>query len=129
MQELWVYEYAIIRIVPRPDREEFLNVGVILYCKRKKYLNVLLDWQTQRWGGAFPGIDIESISKNLKGLEGIAKGETSCGPIAKLDIDERFRWLTAVRSTMIQTSRPHPGLTTNPQQCIEHILSESVTWI
>ena len=105
-----VFEYAVIRVVPRVEREEFINVGVILYCSKLKYLHVLFNIDEKRIAVFAPGLDIEEININLKAFERICLGQPCSGSIGKLDAASRFRWLTATRSTVVQSSKVHPGL-------------------
>ncbi|RYZ31358.1 MAG: DUF3037 domain-containing protein [Sphingobacteriales bacterium] len=121
-----VYEYAVIRVVPRPDREEFINAGIILFCKRKRFLKAVCQLDENRLKALFPDCELPTIADNLRSLEAIASGSSKAGPIALLETAERFRWLTAVRSTMIQTSRPHPGLTQDPESCLTILLTDLV---
>jgi hypothetical protein len=110
MQERTLFEYAVIRVVPRVDREEFLNIGIILYCAKQKYLKMLYVLDEHRLQ-AFDGyLDMEELKEHLCSFERICSGDQQGGPIAKLDIPSRFRWLTATRSTVLQTSKVHPGL-------------------
>jgi hypothetical protein len=110
MQERTLFEYAVIRVVPRVDREEFLNIGIILYCAKQKYLKMLYVLDEHRLQ-AFDGyLDMEELKEHLCSFERICSGDKHGGPIAKLDIPSRFRWLTATRSTVLQTSKVHPGL-------------------
>src|SRR6478736_3670825 len=109
MQEQHLFEYAVIRIVPRVEREEFLNVGVVLYCAGLKFLDTiyLLD---EKKLGVFGCIeDKDELAAYLNAFERICKGGKDSGPIGKLPIAERFRWLTATRSTVMQTSKVHSG--------------------
>jgi hypothetical protein len=110
MQERTLFEYAVIRVVPRVDREEFLNIGIILYCAKQKYLKMLYVIDKHRLQ-AFDGyLDMEELKEHLCSFERICSADKQGGPIAKLDIPSRFRWLTATRSTVLQTSKVHPGL-------------------
>jgi hypothetical protein len=110
MQERTLFEYAVIRVVPRVDREEFLNIGIILYCAKQKYLKMLYVLDEHRLQ-AFDGyLDRDELKEHLCSFERICSGDIHGGPIAKLDIPSRFRWLTATRSTVLQTSKVHPGL-------------------
>ena len=109
MQDNQLFEYAVIRIVPRVDREEFLNVGVILYCARPPFLKALFQLNEDRINSFYPGLDIEMIRLHLATFDLICQGDPQGGPIAKLPMAERFRWLTATRSTVLQTSKVHPG--------------------
>lgn len=110
MQEQQLYEYAVIRIVPLVEREEFVNVGIILFCKKSKFITVRFALHETKLLLLYKDIDLEQVKMNLDSFEKIALGVKNCGPIATMDIASRFRWLTAVRSTIIQTSRPHAGL-------------------
>ncbi|MBO9593126.1 MAG: DUF3037 domain-containing protein [Niabella sp.] len=110
MQEWLVYEYAVIRVVPRVEREEFINVGVIVFCKKTRFLETLVVVNREKLHCLNPEIDMDSIEANLKAFREIAAGDKSSGSgIAQLDAPSRFRWLTATRSTMIQCSKVHPG--------------------
>jgi hypothetical protein len=114
MQENQLFEYAVIRIVPRVEREEFLNVGVILYCKQQQFLQTLFTIDEQRLN-AFSGyLNMQTLKEHLCAFEKICRGDEDAGEIAKLDAASRFRWLTATRSTIVQTSKVHPGLCNNP---------------
>jgi hypothetical protein len=105
-----LFEYAVIRIVPRVEREEFINAGVIVYCAKQKFLKVRYAMDEARVRALCPEADVDMIAENLESIEHISEGKQDAGPIAALDLPGRFRWLTAVRSTVVQTSRPHPGL-------------------
>lgn len=110
MQEKHLYEYAVIRVVPRVEREEFINAGVVVFCKRKRFIKVLFKLDEAKLTMLAPEADVEQIQRNLESFKKIGEGTKDGGPIARLEVPERFRWLTAVRSSVIQTSRPHPGL-------------------
>jgi len=114
MQDRSLYEYAVIRVVPRVEREEFLNLGVVLYCHNKKSLHLKIGLQTEKLRLFAPQLDLEELSKHLQAFEKIAKGEPDAGPIGKLPVAERFRWLTATRSTVMQTSKVHTGYCNQP---------------
>ena len=109
MQEKRLFEYAVIRVVPRVDREEFLNVGVIVYCHSLRWLGLRYAADEDRLRAFAPKLDIDEVRAHLAGFEAIVAGAESGGPIGQLDKAGRFRWLTATRSTIIQTSRVHPG--------------------
>lgn len=126
MQELQLYEYAVIRLVPRVDREEFLNVGLILFCKRAKQIKVRFEIDQARLQAFAPDLDIDQIRLNLDSFVKIAHGLNIGGPIALFDVPERFRWLTAVRSSVIQTSRPHPGLCSDLDVAFERLFQELI---
>ena len=114
MQGKHLYEYAVIRLVPRVEREEFFNVGIILFSKRAKYIKALYKVDEDKLNLFSTELDRESLFANLHVFDKICSGAKEGGPIATLDIPERFRWLTAVRSASIQTSRPHPGFSDGP---------------
>ncbi len=121
-----VYEYAVIRVVPRVEREEFLNVGVVLFCKAKGFIRMRYRLDKARLEAFAPGTDADLLEQNLHSFEKIARGDADGGPIAKEDTASRFRWLTAVRSSVIQTSRPHPGLCSEPEQAVDKLFQEFV---
>lgn len=126
MQDKHLYEYAIIRVVPRVEREEFLNVGVVVFCKKEKYLQVKYKLDGKKLQILSPELDLEQLDKNLESFEKICLGAKDGGPIAQMDIPSRFRWLTAVRSSVIQTSRPHPGLCEDLEKTLIRLFSELV---
>ncbi|CAM4177201.1 DUF3037 domain-containing protein [Gillisia limnaea] len=126
MHDRHLYEYAVIRVLPRVEREEFLNVGIILFCKKEKFLKVLYQLDEQRLKCLAEDFDLGQIRKNLESFEKICLGEKNGGPIAQLDVPSRFRWLTAVRSSVIQTSRPHPGLCSNLDETLKRLFKELV---
>lgn len=104
-----LFEYAVIRIVPKVEREEFLNAGIVLYCKQQKFLKTRFTINENRIKCFGADTDIEEIKEHLDAFEKIAAGDAGGGPIARLDIPSRFRWLTATRSTIIQASKIHVG--------------------
>lgn len=126
MQEKYLYEYAVIRVLPVVEREEFINVGIILFCKNAKYIAVKYQLNEARLAAFSAELDINQVKLNLESFEKIAMGAANCGPIAQLDVPSRFRWLTAVRSSAIQTSRPHPGMTNDLEKTVERLFSELV---
>jgi hypothetical protein len=110
MKDTNPFEYAVIRTVPRVEREEFLNVGVVLYCRNQKFLKAKFEVDEKRLKSFSPGINMEKVCEYLTAFRQICEGDSHAGPIAQLPIAERFRWLTAPRSTILQTSRVHSGL-------------------
>jgi hypothetical protein len=121
-----LFEYAVIRIVPRVEREEFLNVGVILYCAKERFLQATVCLNEERLAAFCIGTDKEELEHHLDAIQRICLGDSSAGPIAKLDIAARFRWLTATRSTVVQTSKVHPGLCKSPAQTLEKLYTRLV---
>lgn len=126
MQQKHLYEYAIVRIVPCVEREEFVNVGIILFCKKEKYIRMLYKIQKDKILALKPEADLDDIRKNLYAFSRITAGDKDGGPIAALDEAERFRWLTAVRSATIQTSRPHPGITSDLDIMVDKLFSQLI---
>lgn len=126
MQGKHLYEYAVIRFVPRVEREEFINVGIILFSKRAKFIKAryLVDERKIRLFST--ELDMDSLYASLEVFDRICSGDRNGGPIASLDIPERFRWLTAVRSSSIQTSRPHPGFSSDLEATFEKLFAELV---
>ncbi len=121
-----LFEYAVIRIVPQVEREEFLNVGVILYCPSKKFLQCLCSIDENKLCVFSSRANIDDIKAHLHSFAQICKGTDDAGPIAQLDLPSRFRWLTATRSTVVQTSKVHPGLCNDPAKTLEKLYSEQV---
>lgn len=126
MQDRCTFEYAIIRVVPKVEREEFFNVGVILFSKRKKFLDVKYKINKSLLEAFTDDIDVETLDTYLKAWELICKGEPSGGAIGKLELSDRFRWLAATRSTIIQSSKTHPGLCENPKNELDDIFEKYV---
>lgn len=126
MQEKNLYEYAVIRVVPRVEREEFLNVGIILFCKKAKFIKMLYAVNEAKLLLFSEDFDLEQLELNLSSFQKIAHGGKSGGPIGAFDIPSRFRWLTAIRSSAIQTSRPHTGLCTDLEQTVQRLFDELV---
>lgn len=129
MQERNLYEYAIIRLLPSVEREEFLNVGLILFCKHKKFIKVAFEVNQGRLAAFAPQLDLEFINKNLVAFQQIANADKNAGLVATFDLPSRFRWLTAMRSSMIQTSRPHPGICDDLEETFNRIYRENVAQI
>ncbi|MEN9908720.1 MAG: hypothetical protein RLZZ540_1869 [Bacteroidota bacterium] len=126
MQEKHLYEYAVIRVVPRVEREEFLNIGIILFSKKAKFIKVLCHCNADKIQMLSKDFDVEQLQCNLTSLQKIVNGDKDGGPIAQMDMPSRFRWLTAIRSSAIQTSRPHPGMCTDLEQTIQRLFEELV---
>ncbi len=108
------YDYAVIRVAPRVERGEFVNVGVVLSCKAGHFLEARIELDEARLRALDPGVDLNTVRSHLAAFAAICVGGEEAGPIGRLPTRERFHWLTAPRSTMIQTSPVHSG------QCIDH---------
>lgn len=126
MQDKHLFEYAVIRVVPRVEREEFLNVGIILYCKAKKFLECVYKIDKQRLNALCNDLDCDDVDEHLHSFENICKGTKDAGAIGSLDMASRFRWLTATRSTIVQTSKVHPGLTHEPKKTLQKLFEQLV---
>ncbi len=126
MQDKYLYEYAVIRVVPRVEREEFLNVGIILYCSKQGFLEAKIQVNEERFK-AFPCIiETTELREYLHTWERICKGGKDGGSIGLLPIASRFRWLTATRSTIVQTSKVHPGFCENASETLDCLFQELV---
>ena len=126
MPEKILYEYAILRLVPKVEREEFINVGVILFSKKEDYLKVKYFINDNRINAFCHELDLGFIDSKLKALSKMAEGIHAESAVSNFETPERFRWLTAVRSSSIQSSRPHPGKTFNLDKTLEKLFREHV---
>ena len=126
MQENHLFEYAVIRVVPRVEREEFLNVGVIVFCSKENFLQTKYLVNKKKIKNLFTHFDPHLLEKNLKAFERICKGDKKAGYIATLPMSERFGWLTATRSTILQISKVHSGLCENAETTLEKLFKELV---
>lgn len=126
MQEPHLYEYAVVRVVPKVEREEFINVGLILFCKRQRYIRMEFKINEAKFSLFETKIELCDLQMYLESFQNTAKGTKLGGRIGELETPERFRWLTAVRSSVLQTSRPHAGLCENLEQTFEKLFGELV---
>ena len=126
MRDHCSYDYAVIRVVPRVDREEFMNVGVIISCPAKDFLEARIEMDEPRLSAFAPQLDLEAVRANLASIPRICAGGPDAGPIGQLSLRERFHWLVAPRSTIIQTSRVHTGRCTEPGPVSERLLDRMV---
>jgi len=120
------YDYAIIRVVPRVDREEFVNVGVIVSCPARGFLEARIALDEQRLKALDTTLDIDSLRTHLATIPAICTGGKQAGPIGQRSQRERFHWLSAPRSTIIQPSPVHTGLCKDPATALEHLLDTMV---
>ena len=120
------FQYAVIRIVPRIEREEFVNVGVIVFCRTRSYLAARVEFEPQRLSILAPGADLDQVPGHLDALVRVAAGDPDAGPIAQLPQSERFHWLVAPSSTVIQTSPVHSGLCEDPEHTLDHLMRSLV---
>lgn len=126
MSERTVYEYAVVRVVPRVEREEFVNVGVALYCRRQKFAQVKFFLNEEKCKAIDPDVDIPLLTKHLDSFQRICVGDKTGGKLAQLDQAERFRWLTAKRSTLIQCSVVHPGMCISAEDTLNELFDKLV---
>ena len=121
-----VFQYAIVRVVPRVERGECLNVGVILLCRPRRFLGARIHLDEGRLAAFAPGLDPVLLRPHLEAIERIAAGDPAAGPIAGLGLAERFHWLVAPASTIIQPSEVHTGLSRDPAAELDHLVTTLV---
>ena len=122
------FDYAVIRVVPRVDRDEFINVGVIVYCRALDFLEARLGLDRDRLAALYPAItsDLDEIERALAIIPRLCAGDPALGPLSRLSQAERFHWLVAPKSTITQTSPVHVGLCDDPASMIEHLMDRMV---
>jgi hypothetical protein len=121
------FQYATVRVVPRLDREEFLNVGVILFCRTRGFLRAAVELDVSRLRALAPVADLDALTAALDARIRIAGGDSTAGPVAGLPQSERFHWLVAPSSTMIQTSAVHSGLCEDPESTLMRLFRSMVS--
>ena len=126
MSAPFAYEYSVIRVVPRAEREEFVNAGVILFCDACGFLGARIGLDEKRLLALWPDIDLGIVREHLAGFKRVCEGGASAGPIGLMNPRERFRWLVAPRSTILQTSPPHAGLCEQPADALERLHQQLV---
>lgn len=126
MPALNSYDYAIVRVVPCVERGEYINAGVILFCRTRRFLDALTYLDIQRLTTLFPAIDHDLVQRHLDIIPVVCAGSAEAGAIGQLSQSERFHWLVSPRSTIIQTSPAHSGLSTDPAATLEHLLKTMV---
>ncbi|MEI6043792.1 MAG: DUF3037 domain-containing protein [Chloroflexota bacterium] len=126
MPALNSFDYAVVRVVPRVEREEFINVGVILFCRTRRFLGACLRLDQARLLALAPDLDLALIQNHLELIPLICSGGPKAGPIGQLSQAERFHWLVAPRSTIIQLSPVHSGLCVEPEATLSHLLKTLV---
>ncbi|GAP98761.1 DUF3037 domain-containing protein [Leptolyngbya sp. NIES-2104] len=126
MPEPLTYDYAIVRVVPKVEREEFINVGVIVSCASRRFLQARIELDEARLFAIAPNFDLEMLKQHLAAIPIICEGGKLAGAIGQLPDRERFHWLVAPRSTIIQTSRVHTGLCEDLTAVLEHLLDKMV---
>jgi hypothetical protein len=115
------FSYATLRVVPDIEREEFLNAGLILFCRPRRYLRARAVLDRAALGALAADCDADALEEQLSLVERIAAGDADAGPIAALELSERFHWLTTPRSTLVQPGPIHAGVTEDPDATFEHL--------
>lgn len=121
-----IYDYAVVRVVPRVEREEFINAGVILSTQKSGFLQAAIALDETRLLALDPKADVEAVRRHLGAIVSICEGNPACGPIARLPLRARFHWLTARRSAVIQTSPVHTGHCSDPAAALAHLVQRMV---
>ncbi len=120
------FEYALLRVVPRVERGEFLNAGVVLYCQEKRFLEAAIDLDPERLRALDPYLDPGTVRAHLEAARRVCAGGPGAGPIGLLPPVQRFGWLVAPRSTVVQPGPVHTGLAEDPQKALDHLLETMV---
>lgn len=121
------FDYATIRVVPRVERGECINVGVVLFCRTRAFLGMRVGLDKKRLLAFAPDLDLHLIARYLDGMERICAGKAQAGPIARLSQAERFHWLVSPSSTILQPSPVHSGICNDPAQALDALLAELVS--
>ena len=120
------FEYAVLRVIPRVERGECINAGVVLYCQADGFLGVRVHLDADRLKALDPGADLEAVRAHLEAFRSVCAGGPEAGAVGRLPLRERFGWLVAPRSTVVQPSEVHTGLTGNPEAEMERLLRSMV---
>jgi len=120
------FQYAIVRVVPRVERGECMNVGVVFFCRPRRYLAARIALDEARLVAFAPELDVDEVRAHLEAMDRIAAGDSEAGPVAQLEQSERFHWLVAPSSTVIQTSPVHTGLCEDPEETLAALVGKLV---
>lgn len=120
------YDYSVIRLVPSVERGECINVGVILFCRTKRFLGARIHLDRQRTQALAPDLDLEAVQTQLDHIMSLCAGGSEAGPFSYMSQSERFHWLVSPRSTIIQTAPVHSGLCSDPEAALIHLLKKMV---
>lgn len=120
------YDYAVLRVVPRVEREEFVNAGVVLHCLQRRFLECFVHVDERRLLALWPDLDLHLIRQHLEAFPKICSGDPAAGPIARLSSRERFQWVVAPRSTIIQVSPVHSGMCDSPAVALDELFRRLV---
>ena len=126
MPDLCTFDYAIVRVVPRVERQEFINTGVLLFCSAHRFLQARIELDVQRLQAFAPHVDATLVDEYLNTVQRVCAGGADSGPIGQMEQRARFHWLVAPRSTIIQTSPVHSGLCHEPEAALEQLLNKTV---
>ena len=121
------FDYAVIRVVPRVEREEFINAGVVVFCLEKRYLAARIELNVERLKALWPDVDVDTVRGHLAAIERVCAGDPGGGPIAQLPLRERFHWLISARSTIIQPSPVHTGICDETDDLLERLARQFLT--
>jgi hypothetical protein len=128
MPESTSFEYAVIRVVPYVERQEFVNVGIILFCKTLGFLEAMIDFELKRLTSFSPKSDLKMIRDQLQTISTICSGGAEAGHFGKWSKSERFNWLVSPSSTIIQTSPAHSGISDDPSEALKRLYAFLVGW-
>ena len=120
------FDYAVVRVVPRVDRGERINAGVILHCRERRFLAARIAFDRARAAALDPALDLDEVERALAIIPRVAAGDPDAGPVARLDQAERFHWLVAPRSTIVQPSSVHSGICEDPDAALQRLMSTMV---
>jgi len=120
------FDYVVVQVVPRVDRDERLNAGVVLFCPAAGFLGSRVRLDPERLRALAPGMDVAGVARQLDAIRAVAAGEAGAGPIAALSPSERFHWLSAPRSTIVQPSAAHAGLCDEPEAALDRLFRATV---
>ena len=126
MPERRDFQYTILRVVPRIERGECINVGVVVFCRQRSFLGIRIGIDEERLRALAPDLDPAAVEPPLEAIAAVVAGEPSAGPLAQLSPSERFGWVAAKSSTVIQPSEVHTGLTNDPQATLDHLFRSLV---
>lgn len=118
------FDYAVVRIVPRVDREEFINAGLVVHCPEQNYLGARMRLDERRLRALAPHIDVDLVNSRLAGLMAVCTGDPKGGPVARLSLRERFHWIVSPKSTILQMSAVHSGICSDPERMLARLFKQ-----
>lgn len=120
------FDYAVVRVVPHVEREEFVNVGVVLFCDALDFLGARIELDEARIRALAPGVDLALVREHLEAIPRVCRGGPDAGPIGALSTRERWHWIVSPRSSILQTSAPHAGLCGDPAHALDGLVARLV---